>query len=80
MAGIDRYLDGGGRCVRAELGIDATGLGGERGWAHLARTDVLSTKPSSFELDGERGHDGEMHGGDQSSAATVASYGDGGQR
>ena len=81
MAGNGRYLDGGGWCIRAKLGVDATGLDGVHGWVHLARTDVLSTNPGSAELDGEHGRDGEAPGGDRSSATTTAIYGAlGGQR
>ena len=81
MAGNGRYLDGGGWCIRVKLGVGATGLDGVRGWVHLARTDVLSTKPGSAELDGEHGRDGEAPGGDRSLATTAAIYGAlGGQR
>nr|XP_040254106.1 5E5 antigen-like [Aegilops tauschii subsp. strangulata] len=67
MAENGRYLDGGGWCIRVKLGVGATGLDGVRGWVHLARTDMLSTKPGSAELDGEHGRDGEAPGGDRSS-------------
>lgn len=41
----------------------------------LARADVLSTKPSLVELDGEHGRNGGARGGDQSSVTTAANYG-----
>lgn len=79
-AGVERYVDAGGRRVWAELGIGATGLGRAHGWVRWARTDVLSTNPSSFNLDGQRGHGEELIGGGRFGHGKCGDYGDGSAR
>jgi hypothetical protein len=60
------------RRVWTEQGIGATGLGRAQGWPLRARTDVLSTIPSSLELDGQRWRSYELAGGSRGTAMAGA--------